>query len=139
MYNANINCTFSLADNNEMELELLFKDSDGKDIGAYAAGNDLTAILTDVADQIEEAIAAAEKEEEEMNEIDRLNKKIEELTKQLEDLNTRNAYLEKKTKVDISNNKNNDEDDYSYLLDKVNNFKSVWGDDFAPLFKHIIA
>lgn len=134
MYTATINSTFSSDENGNIELELLYKDSDGQDIGAYAAGDDITSVLNDIADQIEEAVAAAEKEEEEMDEITRLNKKIEELTKQVEDLTSRNAEL-----ANANNSVDNRKEDYSYLLDKLNNFKSAWGDDFAPLFKHVIA
>lgn len=135
MYTATINSTFSNDENGNIELELLYKDSDGQDIGAYAAGDDIASVLNDIADQIEEALAAADKEEdEEMDEITRLNKKIEELSKQVEDLAARNAEL-----VNAHNSIDNRKEDYSYLLDKLNNFKSVWGDDFAPLFKHVIA
>lgn len=135
MYTATINSTFSNDENGNIELELLYKDSDGQDIGAYAAGDDIASVLNDIADQIEEALTAAEKEEdEEMDEITRLNKKIEELSKQVEDLTARNAEL-----VNAHNSTDNRKEDYSYLLDKLNNFKSAWGDDFAPLFKHVIA
>jgi len=121
MYTATINSTFSNDENGNIELELLYKDSDGQDIGAYAAGDDIASVLNDIADQIEESLAAAEKEEdEEMDEITRLNKKIEELSKQVEDLTARNAEL-----VNANNSTDNRKEDYSYLLDKLNNFKSA--------------
>ena len=148
MYSASINSTFSSDENGKIELELLYKDSDGKDIGAYSTGQDLSDVLEDIADQLEEAFAEADQEDD----LTVMTKKIDDLTAQIQNLTARNTDLEnrlkKYEKEDVYCTSATNDDDYkvnfsdkrySELLDKINSFKSVWGDDLAPLFKHVIA
>lgn len=147
MYSASINSTFSNNEDGKIELELLYKDSDGKDIGAYSVGEDLSDVLEDIVDQLEEALAEKPVEDN----LTIMAKKIDDLTAQIQTLTTRNADLENKLKKYEKEDHSPVEDDdykinfsdksYSELLDKINSFKNknVWGDDFAPLFKHIMA
>jgi len=147
MYSASINSTFSNNEDGKIELELLYKDSDGKDIGAYSVGEDLSDVLEDIVDQLEEALAEKPVEDN----LTTMAKKIDDLTAQIQTLTARNADLENKLKKYEKEDHSSVEDDdykinfsdksYSELLDKINSFKnkSVWGDDFAPLFKHIMA
>lgn len=148
MYSASINSTFSSDENGKIELELLYKDSDGKDIGAYSTGQDLSDVLEDIADQLEEALAETNQEDQ----LTVMTKKIDDLTAQVQSLTARNADLENKLKnyeKEDHSPVTNDDDykinfsdkRYSELLDKINSLKSknVWGDDFAPFFKHVIA
>lgn len=148
MYSASINSTFSNNEDGKIELELLYKDSDGKDIGAYSVGEDLSDVLEDIVDQLEEALAEAPAEDN----LTTMAKKIDDLTAQVQTLTARNTDLENKLKKYEKENHSPVENDgdykinfsdksYSELLDKINSFKnkSVWGDDFAPLFRHIMA
>lgn len=148
MYSASINSTFSSDENGKIELELLYKDSDGKDIGAYSTGQDLSDVLEDIADQLEEALAETNQEDQ----LTVMTKKIDDLTAQVQSLTARNADLENKLKnyeKEDHSPVTNDDDykinfsdkRYSELLDKINSLKNknIWGDDFAPLFKHVIA
>ncbi len=150
MYSTIINSTFSSNDDGKMELEVLYKDSDGKDLGAYATSDDISTLLNDIVDQLEEQITEAEHEEEPETEVDRLNRKIDELTKQIAELSDRNAYLEKALTPlkDVAPSESAEpakptsestNKAYAELLDKLNKFNAIWGDDFAPLFKHVIA
>lgn len=148
MYSASINSTFSNNEDGKIELELLYKDSDGKDIGAYSVGEDLSDVLEDIIDQLEEALAEAPAEDS----LTTMTKKINDLTAQVQNLTARNTDLENKLKKyekeDYHYTPVTNDDDYkinfsdkrySELLDKINSFNKVWGDDFAPLFKHVMA
>ena len=63
MYSASINCIFSSDESDNIEIEVSMRDSDGKDLSAYAAGDDITAVLGDIADHLEEGFAETEKPE----------------------------------------------------------------------------
>lgn len=145
MYSASINCIFSSDESDNIEVEVSMRDSDGKDLSAYAAGDDITAVLGDIADQLEEGFAEAEKPE--LTEAEKLTKKIEELSAQLDEMTARNQYLEnaltKAYEDQIPKNKEpkkydniitvkNSKKDYSSLLDRLNKFSTsdLW-DIFA--------
>ncbi len=146
MYSASISCIFSSDEADNMELEVSMRDSDGKDLSAYAAGNDLTAVLGDIADQLEEGFAEAE--EPELTEAEKLTQKIDELTAQLNEMTVRNQYLENaiakayedqtpknnepQKKYNNTINVKNVKKDYSALLDKLDKFSTsdLW-DIFA--------
>ena len=53
MYSASIHCVFSSDESDNMELEVSMRDSEGKDLSAYAAGDDITTLLGDIADQLD--------------------------------------------------------------------------------------
>ena len=145
MYSASINCIFSSDESDNIEIEVSMRDSDGKDLSAYAAGDDITAVLGDIADQLEEGFAEAEKPE--LTEAEKLAQKIEELSAQLDEMTARNQYLEALTRVyEDQTSKNNEpqkkydyvitvknsKKDYSSLLDRLNKFSAsdLW-DIFA--------
>lgn len=145
MYSASINCIFSSDESDNIEVEVSMRDSDGKDLSAYAAGDDITAVLGDIADQLEEGFAEAEKPE--LTEAEKLTKKIEELSAQLDEMIARNQYLEnaltrayedqtpknkEPKKYDNIITVKNSKKDYSSLLDRLNKFSTsdLW-DIFA--------
>lgn len=145
MYSASINCIFSSDESDNIEVEVSMRDSDGKDLSAYAAGDDITAVLGDIADQLEEGFAEAEKPE--LTEAEKLTKKIEELSAQLDEMTARNQYLEnaltrayedqtpknkEPKKYDNIITVKNSKKDYSSLLDRLNKFSTsdLW-DIFA--------
>lgn len=146
MYSASISCIFSSDESDNIELEVSMRDSDGKDLSAYAAGNDLTTVLGDIADQLEEGFAEAE--EPELTEAEKLTQKIDELTAQLNEMTARNQYLENaiakayedqtpknnepQKKYNNTINVKNVKKDYSALLDKLDKFSTsdLW-DIFA--------
>lgn len=145
MYSASINCIFSSDESDNIEVEVSMRDSDGKDLSAYAAGDDITAVLGDIADQLEEGFAEAEKPE--LTEAEKLTKKIEELSAQLDEMTVRNQYLEnaltkayedqtpknkEPKKYDNIITVKNSKKDYSSLLDRLNKFSTsdLW-DIFA--------
>lgn len=141
MYSTSINCIFSTDDSENMELEVSIRDSDGKDFSAYAASDDITTLLNDIVDQFDEAIAEAEKEPE-LTEVEQLTQRINELTNQLNDMATRNQYLENAIakayeeqtarnneplkKYDNSINITNMKKNYSSLLDKIDRFENTY-------------
>ena len=134
MYSASIHCIFSSDESDNMELEVSMRDSEGKDLSAYAAGDDITTLLGDIADQLDEAIAEAEKEPE-LTEVEKLTQQIEELTNQLNDMTARNQYLENAIAKTYENeephkyhnniNVKNTKKDYSSLLDKFDKFEDT--------------
>ena len=145
MYSASIHCIFSSDESDNIELEVSMRDSEGKDLSAYAAGDDITAVLGDIADQLEEGFAETEKPE--LTEAEKLAQKIEELSAQLDEMTARNQYLEALTRVyEDQTSKNNEpqkkydnvitvknsKKDYSSLLDRLNKFSAsdLW-DIFA--------
>ena len=145
MYSASINCIFSSDESDNMEIEVSMRDSDGKDLTAYAASDDITAVLGDIADQLEEGFAEAEKPE--LTEAEKLAQKIEELSAQLDEMTARNQYLEnaltkayedqtpknkEPKKYDNVITVKNSKKDYSSLLDRLNKFSTsdLW-DIFA--------
>lgn len=145
MYSASINCIFSSDESDNIEIEVSMRDSDGKDLSAYAAGDDITVVLGDIADQLEEGFAEAEKPE--LTEAEKLTKKIEELSAQLDEMTARNQYLEnaltrayedqtpknkEPKKYDNVISVKNSKKDYSSLLDRLNKFSTsdLW-DIFA--------
>lgn len=146
MYSASINCIFSSDESDNIEVEVSMRDSEGKDLSAYAAGDDITAVLGNIADQLEEGFAEAEKPE--FTEAEKLAQKIEELNAQLNKITARNQYLENaltkayedqtpknnkpQKKYDNTITVNNLKKDYSSLLDRLNKFSTsdLW-DIFA--------
>ena len=50
MYSASIHCIFSSDESDNMELEVSMRDSEGKDLSAYAASDDITTLLIDNRD-----------------------------------------------------------------------------------------
>lgn len=146
MYSASINCIFSSDESDNIEIEVSMRDSDGKDLSAYAAGDDITAVLGDIADQLEEGFAETEKPE--LTEAEKLAQKIEELSAQLDEMTARNQYLENaltrvyedqtpknnepQKKYDNVISVKNSKKDYSSLLDRLNKFSTsdLW-DIFA--------
>lgn len=141
-YSTNINSTFTIGEDGKMALDLVYQDSDGSDISVYSNADNIEDLFNDVVDQIEEAMADEDDAAADIEERDMLMDKIDALEAKIATLEKRNAYLEQATKLPANkieagkvsdNTTKKDKDyikDYSKLLDKLNNFNSVWGNSW---------
>ena len=143
MYSANISSTFSADENGELAIDLAFQDTDGLDIEAYAKGDDIEKVLTDIVYQIEEAAAADEADNDEDDVDDYVARKIMELQDKIDALSEENTALKQKLamkdaankieagKVSDNTVKKSDSDSIVALLNpdvlkKIRDFNDFW-------------
>ena len=126
MFSINANTMYSFDENGEHSIEISYADSDGVNVGAYAAGDTLEEVLSDVFDQIDEAIAEYNDDQADVEESETLKKQIAELQAQIAesqaqiaDLQARNDELEKRHTEKLSHKPALDDD----LKTFINNFR----------------
>lgn len=95
-YSVSTKSMLSIDENGTHSLEVSYNDSDGTNVGAYSEGNSFDSVLSDVLDQIDEALADQDDARADLEEINRLKAQIDELTGRLNELKARNTDLEKK-------------------------------------------
>lgn len=119
MFSINANTMYSFDENGEHSIEISYADSDGVNVGAYAAGDTLEGVLSDVFDQIDEAIAEYNDDQADVEEAETLKKQIADLQAQIAELQARNNELEKRHAEKLNRKPAFDED----LKTFINNFR----------------
>ena len=107
-YSCAMNLAFNSDENDQMELEVTYNDSDGIETGAYAEGTDFVQLVGDICDQLQENIANISDEKADLDEKDALYARIQELEKENHQL-----------KEQIEDNTHNDKDNIESKYDKV--------------------
>lgn len=119
MFSINANTMYSFDENGEHSIEISYADSDGVNVGAYASGDTLESVLSDVFDQIDEAIAEYNDDQADVEEAETLKKQIADLQAQITELQARNNELEKRHAEKLNRKPALDED----LKTFINNFR----------------
>lgn len=95
-YSVSTKSMLSIDKNGTHSLEVSYNDSNGANVGAYSEGDNFDSVLSDVLDQIDEALADQDDARADLEEINRLKAQIDELTGRLNELEARNTDLERK-------------------------------------------
>lgn len=95
-YSVSTKSMLSIDENGTHSLEVSYSDSNGANVGAYSEGDNFDSVLSDVLDQIDEALADQDDARADLEEINQLKAQIDELTGRLNELEARNTELEGK-------------------------------------------
>lgn len=95
-YSCAFNVAFNSNEDNNMELEVAFEDSDGIEVGTYSQGDDIVKLIYDVADKLDAAIAEAGDAQADVDEAATQSDVICDLQTRIKELEAENADLKDK-------------------------------------------